>query len=114
MIRWDYFFWAIFFLSAASTNASAPALNNYCENAIMHEINSFIQDEFHSESESNVVFHNFLVNQSGDLYTVDFMLTQEGETVILDSAFELEFYKVNGHSTEILKYYECDSVEISS
>jgi len=70
------------------------------------KIKSYLSSiNFNSAAETATIFSNFLVNENGDLFTIDFMITDDGEIEILSKDYEEEYYKVDLYSTvNMIKY----------
>ena len=104
MVRLDYFFWAVFTLSALLANANHTPLSIDNDMSIHENINSYLSTiNYELEDETVGVFSDFLVVENEDLYNVDFMLSDDGEVMILSKEYEVEFYKVDHYSTQFLK-----------
>ena len=93
-------------LSISSFSANADTLD--IEN--IKDITSKVEKYISTLDQSNTagtatVFVNLLVSQNGDLHTVDFMVTDEGEVVILSNEYEEEYYRVETFSSRFVQKY---------
>ena len=93
-------------LSISSFSANADTLD--IEN--IKDITSKVEKYISTIDQSNTagtatVFVNLLVSQNGDLHTVDFMVTDEGEVVILSNEYEEEYYRVETFSSRFVQKY---------
>ncbi|MFT6337694.1 MAG: hypothetical protein ACJATI_004459 [Halioglobus sp.] len=54
---------------------------------------------------SATIYTHFLVKEEGFIYTVDFMVTSNGEITILTKEIEEEYYKVNLFNAKFVQKY---------
>jgi hypothetical protein len=97
---------AFTFLTIFSFSANADTLN--IEN--IKDITSNIEEYISTVDQTNTagyatIYVNLLMTQNGDLHTVDFMVTDEGEVVILSNEYEDEFYRVETFSSKLVEKY---------
>lgn len=97
---------AFTFLTIFSFSANADTLDIENVKGITANIENYISTIDQSNTAgSATVFVNLLISQNGDLYTVDFMVTDEGEIVILSQEFEEEYYRVDAYSPRFVEKY---------
>lgn len=108
MIRLDFFTWAAIILFALSTaNANTNHILKPEGGGAMCKIQQYLssipQDCKPGEA---CIYLDFLVAEHGELYNIDFMVTEDGKVTVLSVEFEEEYYKVNNYSSHLVKRVE--------
>ena len=91
-------------LVSFSTTLTAGSIK--CEEGavVPCEIESYLEDSgFNYNASSATIFSNFIVKENNDLYTIDFMVTEDNELIILSKEFEEEYYKVEHYSSKFME-----------
>ena len=97
---------AFTFLTIFSFSAHADTLDIENVKGITSNIEKYMSTLDQSNTAgSATVFVNLLISENGDLYTVDFMVTDEGKVVILSKEFEDEYYRVDTFSSRFVEKY---------
>lgn len=105
MIHYFLHSWAVILLFTVNTKANTNNIEEDITTAI-GIIESYLSSVDYENTEETVdIFTELLIVENDDLYTVDFMVTEEGEVIILSKEFEEEYYKVKNYSTVLLKKY---------
>ena len=93
-------------LSIFSFSANADTLKIESVKGLTSNIEKYISTIDQSNTEGSATIHvNLLISQNGDLYTVDFMVSDDGEVVILSKEFEEEYYSVETFSSRFVEKY---------
>lgn len=88
-----------------SSTSALPAHPNHTE-SINSTIEHFLTDiDFESDGKNATIFVDFIISDNGDLYTVDFVVTESDEVIVLSEDFEEEWYRVDSYSTVNMKKY---------
>jgi len=62
--------------------------------------------DYSNNGDSVTVFVNFIISEHGDLYSVDFMVSEKEEIVVLSKELEDEFYRVDSlFNSKFVKKY---------
>lgn len=113
MIRYTFYLCTVYILTSALANANTNTIED-CYNTVECNIQSYLSSvELDQDDETATVFTNFLIEDEGDLYNVDFMMTEDRDFTVLSVEIEEEFYKVDSYSTQLLQSYEIDVAQIS-
>ncbi len=105
----------VFLLSTFTTFASTASMEIEAPDTVSSKIESYLSTiDFNSDEELVTIFSNFLINENGDLYTVDFMITENEEIVVLSMDYEEEYYKVDSYSTRNMVQYSFPVAHVNS
>jgi len=76
------------------------------ENILEASINSFLSGE-EKIAKVNIaeIYSDFIVKENGHFYSIDFMLTSDGEVIILSKDIEEEYYILDKYTTKNLKHH---------
>lgn len=93
----------VFLISSIATYAIPEASSN---KEVTKKIQTFLTsiDYSHLNNEATV-FNNFIVSEDGDLFNVDFMITENDEIVVLSKDYEEEYYKVELYNSNFTTQY---------
>lgn len=61
--------------------------------------------DFSQKTETVTIFSNFLVKEKGELYNVDFMVSENGEIIVISKEYEEEFYRVDEYNSNFMEQY---------
>jgi hypothetical protein len=79
------------------------------------EIESYLEDSgFNYNASSATIFSNFIVKENDELYTIDFMVTEDNELIILSKNLEEEFYKVDSYSSKYMQRHVVPVANVSA
>ncbi len=96
----------LFIFSTLTVTANTNINSIEGKNAVSSKIVNYLSTiNFTHDIETVTIFSDFLINENGDLYNVDFMVNEIGEILILTTEIEEEFYKVNSYSSMHLEQY---------
>lgn len=113
MIRYLFYTWALIILCSAASNANTNPVHCKNKDASVSAIEIYLSSiGYDNETEVAEIFVDFLVMENDDLYTVDFMVDEKGEIIVLSKEFEEEYYKVNTYSTKLMKKYSSAVAQI--
>jgi hypothetical protein len=97
---------AFTFLTIFSFSANADTLDIKNVKGITSNIENYLSTVGQTNTAGYAtIYVNLLITQNGDLYTVDFMVTDDGEVVILSKEYEDEFYRVETFSSKLVEKY---------
>jgi len=90
---------------ASFTFFSSPnSIKIKTETSVVSKIESYLSSVYTSNKAATVtVFSDFLIKENRDIYSIDFMLTDKGELIILTKEIEQEYYKMETFSAQNLK-----------
>jgi hypothetical protein len=107
-----YSTFTLLIISMFSISAFADTLNIEKTKELKTKIEQYVKTIDKSEINSSAtIYTHFLVKEEGFIYTVDFMVTSNGEITILTKEIEEEYYKVNLFNAKLVEKY---SVVIST
>ena len=92
--------------SLFSISAFADTLNIDKTKELKTKIEQYVKTIDQSEMDNSAtIYTHFLVKEEGFIYTVDFMVTDNGEITILTKDIEEEYYKVNLFNAKHVEKY---------
>ena len=92
--------------SLFSISAFADTLNIDKTKELKSKIEQYVKTIDHSEmGNSATIYTHFLVKEDGFIYSIDFMVTSNGEITILTKDIEEEYYKVNLFNAKHVEKY---------
>jgi len=104
---------AVFFSYSSMLIAGSPKVEK--SSTVSSEIESYLeQSGFTYDSGSATIFTNFIVKENNDLYTIDFMVTEDNELIILSKDLEEEFYRVDHFTSEYMKKHVVPVAKVAS
>ena len=92
--------------SMLSISAFADTLNIDNTQELKSKIENYVKTIDHAEmGNTATIYTHFLVKEEGIIYTIDFMITGNGEITILTKDTEEEYYRVDlFNATHVEKY----------
>ena len=94
----------IFSLFSVSAFADTTNVDNTKE--LETKIEQYVKTIDNSElSTSATIYTHFLVKEEGFIYSVDFMVTSNGNITVLSKDIEEEYYKVNLFNANLVEKY---------
>ena len=106
MLRFKFYLSAAIFFYALSLNASSEVTPTVTEDITTIEIKAFLSTlDCNKGKDPASIFIDLLVKENGEIYTIDFMVTEEGNIIVLSKEVEEEYYKIQSFSTKKLKQY---------
>jgi hypothetical protein len=104
-----------FLMLAITLSANNNSIACDMKNSVTCKIESYLSSmDLNLKAETVTIFSNFIVNQNGDLLTIDFMITEDGNIEILSKNFEEEYYKVDTYNTVNLEQYSFPVAQVKS
>jgi hypothetical protein len=101
-----YSIFTLLIFSLFSVSAFADTLNIDNTRQLKTKIEQYVKTIDKSEINSSAtIYTHFLVKEEGFIYTVDFMVTSNGEITILTKEIEEEYYKVNLFNAKLVEKY---------
>ena len=95
---------AFLFIFTLSAFAHTTKVDHHSE--VTSKIENYLSSVDYLNSKGSVsIFVNFLVSEKGDLFTIDFMVDENDEIVVLSKEYEDEYYRVDSFSTAQMKQY---------
>ncbi|MFT6338512.1 MAG: hypothetical protein ACJATI_005286 [Halioglobus sp.] len=92
--------------SLFSVSAFGDTLNINPTKELKTKIEQYVKTINKSELSSKAtVYNHFLVKEEGFIYTIDFMITSNGEITILTKDIEEEYYKVDLFNAKYVEKY---------
>ena len=92
--------------SMFSISAFADTLNINNTKELKTKIEQYVKTVDQSEMDNSAtIYTHFLVKEEGFIYTIDFMVTGNGEITILTKDIEEEYYKVNLFNAKHVEKY---------
>lgn len=86
------------------TSATVPKVKD--EKSVSTKIEAYLSTvTLDLQTESVIVYSDFLIKENNNIYTVDFLVTAKGEVVVLNKNHEDEYYKMDTYSTKKLKQH---------
>ena len=105
-------FLTITFLSVTSIGLFAHGAKDAKAVGVDSKIDTYLTSiDYHNTKETATIFVNFIVAENDNLYTVDFMVTENDEVIVLSKTEEDEFYRVDKYNANFMSQY---SVPVSS
>ena len=96
----------ILIFSLFSISAFADTINIDKTKELKTKIEQYVKTIDKSEmNNSATIYTHFLVKEEGFIYTVDFMVTSNGDITILTKEIEEEYYKVNLFNAKHVEKY---------
>lgn len=106
---------AIALFSIFSISAFADSLTVHNTKTLSTVIENYVSTLDQSiEDGSAQIFTHFLVKEEGFIYSVDFMLTNSGEIIVLSKEDEKEYYRVDGFNAEHMGTYSIPVTNIKA
>ena len=94
----------IFSLFSVSAFADTTNVDNTME--LKTKIEQYVKTIDNSElSTSATIYTHFLIEEEGFIYTIDFMVTSNGNITVLSKDIEEEFYKVDLFNAKLVEKY---------
>ena len=96
------------FLIISMFSISAFADTLYVDNTktLETKIEQYVKTIDNSElSTSATVYTHFLIKEEGFIYTIDFMVTNDGKITVLSKDIEEEYYRVNVFNAKHIEKY---------
>ena len=101
-----YSIFTLLIFSMFSISAFADTLNIDKGKELKTKIDQYVTTIDQSEMDgSATIYTHFLVKEEGFIYTVDFMVTSNGEIIILTKDIEEEYYKVDLFNAKHVEKY---------
>ena len=99
-----------------SLSLSANVVSTDMNTAFMDEINEYVSTiEMANTKSEAVLYSNFLTkDEEGFIYTIDFVISDECEIIVLSVELEEEFHKINQYNVEALKTKKLSIAEINA
>jgi hypothetical protein len=101
-----YSTFTLLIISMFSISAFADTLSVDKTKELTTKIEQYVTTVDQSEMDgSATIYTHFLVKEEGDIYTVDFMVTDNGKITILSKDVEKEYYRVDLYNAELVEKY---------
>ena len=101
-----YSIFTLLIFSLFSISAFADTLNIEDTKELKTKIEQYITTIDQPELDgSATIYTHFLVKEEGDIYTVDFMVTNDGKITILTKEIEEEYYRVDIFNSKFVEKY---------
>jgi hypothetical protein len=101
-----YYTFTLLVFSLFSVSAFGDTLNINPAKELKTKIEQYVKTIDKSElSSTATIYTHFLVKEEGFIYTIDFMVTSNGEITILTKDIEEEYYKVDLFNAKHVEKY---------
>jgi hypothetical protein len=101
------------FLSIISLSAFADTTSVDESATLINKIENYISTIDQDKSAGATLYAHFLVKENGFIYSVDFMLTETGEIIVLSKDDEEEFYRVDSFNADHIEKYNIAVADIA-
>ena len=101
------------FLFSLSFSAIADTSSVAIEDFMMTEIEDYLSTQkINNQKSTATVYSDFLVKDAdGFIYTIDFLITNDCELIVLSAELEEEYYRINHYNITQLKTLEVSIAE---
>jgi len=87
---------SLFILSLFSISAMADTSSGDNNKELKTKIDHYVKSNDLSKMDASAtIYSHFLIKEDSLIYTIDFMITTDGEIIILSKELEEDFYKVD-------------------
>ena len=101
-----YYLFTLLVFSMFSISAFADTLNIESTKELKTKIEQYVTTIDQAEMDgSATIYTHFLVKEEGFIYTVDFMVTSNGNITILTKDIEEEYYRVDLFNANLVEKY---------
>ena len=101
------------FLSIISLSAFADTTSVDESATLINKIENYISTIDQNQNTGATLYTHFLVKENGFIYSVDFMLTETGEIIVLSKEDEEEFYSMDSFSADHIEKYQVAVADIA-
>ena len=67
--------------------------------------NYLLSIDYENRVDTATIFTNFIVKERGEIFNVDFMVTEKEEIVLLSKEQDDEFYRVDSYNSKFVRKY---------
>lgn len=94
----------IFSISSLASFTDTTSIDK--SNELKTKIEQYVKTIDHSEMANKAtIYTHFLIKEEGFIYSIDFMVTSNGEITILTKEIEEEYYKIDLFNAKHMKKY---------
>lgn len=101
------------FLSIISFSAFADTTSVDESATLINKIENYVSTIDKSQNDGTILYSHFLVKEDGFIYSVDFMLTETGDIIVLSKDYEEEFYRVDTFNADHIEKYQVAVADIA-
>ena len=102
------------FLSLLSFSLIADTSTVKLEKAVEHQIEDYVATLNPADfDQAATIYTNLLVKDAdGFIHTVDFMIADEGEIIVLSDKLEIEYHRMENYKADFVEVFEVGLLEI--